>query len=205
MKVSHERASVESKLCVSFDVGRRKDPGAAAGHPKVLPAYAGGINHRSAMTDTFRITAARDGRISESMQTGFKSTSTQSNTNRAVSVLQGSVPCGTSYVLLIDSDADHSERLAHCLESAGIVTETVVQLSSAAQRLRQNGKQYDVVVVDISNPTKDWSRIVHDLQEVAYQSDRQLGPLFLCISRLRRSPELQLALERKGARVAFEG
>ncbi|HEV2523423.1 MAG TPA: hypothetical protein VGT24_13670 [Candidatus Acidoferrales bacterium] len=85
-----------------------------------------------------------------------------------------------------------------------LAVETCGDLQRAMLRLQQDAARYELVIVNISNPTKPWARIIHDLQEAAFHSSRQLGPFFLCVSSSRQPPELRLALEREGARFVYE-
>lgn len=109
-----------------------------------------------------------------------------------------------SRALLVDPDPHHAQKVLHQLEKIGIAVDTCGDLRAAAARLRMSSTPYELVLVEISDRTKSWERIIHNLQEAAHQSHHQPTPFFLCISRSRTSPELRLALERKGARLAYE-
>jgi hypothetical protein len=107
-------------------------------------------------------------------------------------------------ILLVDSDAIHARRFVQCLHGRGVLIEECQSPGDALNTLGRRADCYDLVVVNISDSSKPWERIIYELQEASAQSRRQEGPLFLCISCCRKPPQMQLMLERKGARVAYE-
>jgi hypothetical protein len=111
---------------------------------------------------------------------------------------------GLANVLLIDELADHTLQLTLCLERIGLHVEPCSGPRDAMNRLQTHVGRYDLVLVVISNPSRPWDLILHDLQEAAHQSRRQREPLFLCITKSKGLLQLRLTIEQMGARLAYE-
>jgi CheY-like chemotaxis protein len=109
----------------------------------------------------------------------------------------------TPNILLIDDDSIHAQQLAQRLRRKGLLLEICHGVQDAMGRLRQPAAQYDLVIVNVSDPCRPWGRILRDLREASYRS-RRPGPLFLCVSQTIKSPQLRLRLEQGGARLAYE-
>jgi len=107
-------------------------------------------------------------------------------------------------ILLVDLDPNHCRKLSSHLEDMRLVVDTCSDPGSAMCRLRRRGEQYELVIVNVSNSTKSWGRIIQDLRIAASQSLCQYPPFFLCVSTFRQSHQMRLELEEKGARVAYE-
>jgi hypothetical protein len=87
----------------------------------------------------------------------------------------------------------------HALEVA-----TCADPKQAVLLLRRTSGEYDVVIVNVSDQTVPWVRLLLKLQEACFLSNGYPSPMFLCTSTLPRSPEFQLQIERKGARYVVE-
>ena len=122
--------------------------------------------------------------------------------NSTTAAWQVPVPKEARRALLVDADRCHSAQLSKSLERIGLVVDICSEVATAVGKLHLGGDRYELVVVDISNPTKAWGRIIHDLKESAHQSNSRRSPFFLCVSSSKQPPALHLALERKGARLA---
>lgn len=108
------------------------------------------------------------------------------------------------HFLLIDEDSDHAQKVRYCLNAMGHVADICRDVPDAEVKLRCGGSDYELVIVDITNQTKAWRRLIRNLQETAHQARHHASPLFLCITRVRITPQLRLALEQIGARIAYE-
>ena len=111
---------------------------------------------------------------------------------------------GIPNVLLVDEGADHAQRLRGRLGGIGLHVESCPGLRDAMNRLQKHAGRYDLVLVVISNSSRPWDYILHDLQEAAHQSRCQPGPLFLCVTKCRKLLQLRLTIEQMGARLAYE-
>lgn len=157
------------------------------------------------MTDTQRATTAprRSADKDKRSQDKLDSTPACPHPSPSTQLLQGSFIQEASRILLVVADQIRSQHLQQHLETIGLAVEISEDVRDAVSRLRVNGSRYDLVIVDVTNQAKPWERLMHYLQEAACQLHHQLAPLFLCVSRSRISPQLRLALERKGARLAY--
>ena len=108
-------------------------------------------------------------------------------------------------ILIIDNDDNHAQRLTQRLQGRSLILETCQAVRDALRKLGQQADLYELVIINITDSSRPWERIVQDLQEAAAMSKRQQGPSYLCVSRFRKPLLIQLMLERKGARVSYEG
>lgn len=116
-------------------------------------------------------------------------------TNRTVQEAHGLV---AGAILLVDSDNNHAQHLTQLLQWRGLFIEQCHEVRNAVRRLRQQAGRYALVIVNISDSSRPWELMLHDLQEAAAQARHHQGPLFLGISRTRKSLHFQLMLERRG-------
>jgi CheY-like chemotaxis protein len=135
---------------------------------------------------------------------GLRYASDHLETSSFVQTLQAPEEQGFSNVLLIDEAADHAQNLTRCLEGMGLHVEPCPKLRDALNRLQMLAGRYDLVLVVISNPSRPWDLILHDLQEATHQSRHQRRPFFLCVTKTRTLLQLRLTIEQMGARLAYE-
>lgn len=105
-------------------------------------------------------------------------------------------------ILLIDNDPVHAEGLIGRLRSRSLHIEWVRSTPEAVTTLRERPSQFDLVILDVSDPSQPWLNVLDRLQHAG----RRYGwsPLFLCVSNRQREPQFELAVERKGARYVYE-
>jgi hypothetical protein len=109
-----------------------------------------------------------------------------------------------SRVLLLDTDDTHAECVRIGLGFNGLHVEVFSDPEQAAKRLRMPGTDYEIVILNVSNVSLPWDDILAGLETACFQSGAFPSPLFLCVSRTKRSPEFELRVERMGARYVYE-
>ncbi len=105
-----------------------------------------------------------------------------------------------SQILFIDT----KQRMTEFLQELERNHHSVVCCTSydfALHTLRSARTVYDIVIINISsNSPEDWRAL-----ERVYQILRTdaVAPMVLCVADAYRGPQLELAVERKGARLAY--
>jgi DNA-binding response OmpR family regulator len=107
-------------------------------------------------------------------------------------------------VLLVDTDQQHAECVCLGLGFHHFETDLCLDPERAAVRLRRAADDYDVVILNVSNPSLPWVNILAKLQAACLESGASPAPLFLCTSTTKRLPEFELQIERLGARYVCE-
>jgi len=108
------------------------------------------------------------------------------------------------WLLLIDQDANHAERLALSLRQHGLAVSIANSVSEAARKLQQRIPVYELVLVAASGMPDQWLEALCILVQASRQLCLSLGPFFLFAARQKCNPHLQLRIERLGARYACE-
>jgi PleD family two-component response regulator len=85
-------------------------------------------------------------------------------------------------VLLIDHDAVHAQRLIASLTTRRIGVDLCANIEQAAKKLRRIGGDYELVIVNISDASQPWLRLLRFLRESSIESGVEIGPRFLCVS-----------------------
>ena len=111
----------------------------------------------------------------------------------------------TAQVLVVDGDQRHAESLCVGLSRQGLKARVFSSPEQAAQRLRRPSSDYGIVILNISNLLPNWVKVLAKLQAACFESGVYPLPLFLCVSTIKQLPELELRIERMGARYVFEG
>jgi hypothetical protein len=106
--------------------------------------------------------------------------------------------------LLFVSDALSESHLRQLLESRRVSVVTFEDLMKAKHTLADEGIVYEFVVVTIKDRSRSVVRILRELQDASRQRGFWELPLFLCVSYVENDPELQLQIERLGARYVFQ-
>jgi hypothetical protein len=158
------------------------------------------------MTDTRRATTTHKSSAArfKLQGNGPKGTLEHLDPSATVRTLQVTENEGLPRILLIDEIPGHAEQLSLYLQAKGFSVEPCPRLRDSVNRLLKDAGRYDIVIVVMFNSSRPWDRILHDLQEAAHQSRRRCGPLFLCVTKLKRLPHLRLTVEQLGARLAYE-
>lgn len=107
-------------------------------------------------------------------------------------------------VLLIDDDSDHAEQLGQGLAQRRLTVIHAANSGEAIAKLRDREGTCDLVILCMANRSRPWLAVLHDLQQAGRQAGLFELPLFLCVSRLQLEADLQLQIERMGARYASE-
>jgi ActR/RegA family two-component response regulator len=108
-------------------------------------------------------------------------------------------------VLLIDENADNSQRLGLALAQRNLTVTRVSDVGEAIRSLRKPAFTYYIVILVMADRSRSWLTVLRDLQQAGRQTALFDVPLFLCVSRLQLGPEFQLQIERMGARYVFQG
>ena len=107
-------------------------------------------------------------------------------------------------VLLIDDDHDHASQLDHALRERGFIVTCVADGGEASAMLRNRTTTCDLVILTMAHRSGAWLTALRDLQEGCTQAGFLEVPQFLCVSRFHLGADLQLQIERMGARYACE-
>ena len=107
-------------------------------------------------------------------------------------------------VLLIDDDEDHAGLLGHALRERGFIVTRVANSEQAATTLRSRTTTCDLLILSIAHRSRAWLTALFDLQEGCTQAGFLEVPQFLCVSRLHLGVDMQLQIERMGARYVCE-
>src|SRR5579859_2927755 len=114
---------------------------------------------------------------------------------------------GTEFMLralIIDRDAIHADQLAARLRRRNLVSDYVCTPQQAIKRLKGRTEEYVLVIINVSDSSALWFRVLEKLQDICRQLNRDSGPLFLCVSKTQQRPEFILRLECTGARYVYE-
>ncbi len=106
--------------------------------------------------------------------------------------------------LLIDDDSTHAHRVIECLPAFGLGVELCSTVKQGIIKLSRREAEYELVVLNVSDASQPWLRLLQVLHEAAFQSGRAIGPLYLCVSTVRRDHLFELQVERMGARLVYE-
>jgi hypothetical protein len=117
---------------------------------------------------------------------------------------QGQPACSGTPILLVDHDQIHATSLIGALSTRGLAVEFCHTVREAAMKLRAPHGEYAVVIVNISDASQPWLRLLHGLHEASFQSGTPIGALCLCVSTVKRDPLFELQIERTGARLVYE-
>jgi DNA-binding response OmpR family regulator len=107
-------------------------------------------------------------------------------------------------VLLIDDDEDHAGHLDGVLTERGFIVIHVADHRQATAMLRNRTTVCDLVILSMAHRSRAWLTVLRDLQEAGTQARFLEVPQFLCVSRFHLGADLQLQIERMGARYACE-
>jgi DNA-binding NarL/FixJ family response regulator len=106
-------------------------------------------------------------------------------------------------VILIDGDEKHAEALADRLRARSLDVIRHVKSNTALSMLKRRGTPCDLVLINVSDSSRPWLRILRELQEACF-SFSHCHPLVLCLSTVKREPQFELQIERLGARFVYE-
>jgi ActR/RegA family two-component response regulator len=106
--------------------------------------------------------------------------------------------------LLVDGDTVHAQQLTAILMSRSLSVTHVLTVEQGIRSLQNGPTTFEFVIVAIHDRVKPWASILRNLQAAARQHCMSIGPLFLCISRMRHEPEFQLQIELTGVRYVIE-
>lgn len=109
----------------------------------------------------------------------------------------------SSQVLLVDYDPSHAWRLSECLRQNGLSVELCLRVADGSRRLKRAIAQYELVILNVSDPSHPWLRNLRTLIEASHASDRVVSG-FLCVSAVRREPLFEFQIEQMGARLVYE-
>lgn len=107
-------------------------------------------------------------------------------------------------VLLVDDDEDHAGQIDHALRERGFIVTRVADGGEASAMLRDRATPCDLVILSMAHRSRAWLTALRDLQEGCTQAGFHEAPQFLCVSRVHLGADLQLQIERMGARYACE-
>ena len=104
-------------------------------------------------------------------------------------------------ILLLNFDEASEGRLTEIFRQKGYRVSTYAREEPLAEHLSKRSDDVDLIVLDASGN----DRAIHDqLGEIRrYRVQHGHRPMVLCVSRIYRGPQVELELERKGARVVY--
>jgi len=91
-------------------------------------------------------------------------------------------------------------RLAYWQLRVKVVSDMV----QAEDAVRQHDAGYELIIINVSDPSQRWLLMLAKLQNVSRGSGAAWPPLVLCLSTRKHDLRFQLEIERKGARYVFE-
>ncbi len=105
-------------------------------------------------------------------------------------------------VLLLDSDEGHAKELARWLEQHKHSVAVYSPNRDGLNKLRADDVDFDIVILYMSVDRRaDWE-ILDQIRRIG--EGRGPGPMILCASRTYRGPQIELEIEKKGARLVYE-
>lgn len=107
-------------------------------------------------------------------------------------------------VLLIDHDAIHSQPLIECLTTHRLGVDLCANIEQAAKKLRLIGGNYELVIVNISDVSQPWLRLLSLLRESVIESGVAVAPDVLCVSTAKYDALFELQIERMAGRLVYE-
>jgi hypothetical protein len=107
-------------------------------------------------------------------------------------------------LLLIDPDGEHAHQIIQSLTARGLGVDFCINVRQAANRLKQIDGEYDLVIVNISDVSRPWLRLLRFLRESSIQSGVAVGPFLLCVSTAKYDALFELQIERMGGRLVYE-
>jgi DNA-binding response OmpR family regulator len=107
----------------------------------------------------------------------------------------------TARILLVNFDEASEGRLKEIFRQKGYRISPYTCKEPLAEHLSKLRDDVDLIILDASGNDP----LVHDqLGEVRrYRAQHGHRPTVLCVSRVYRGPQVELELERKGARVVY--
>jgi DNA-binding response OmpR family regulator len=109
----------------------------------------------------------------------------------------------TYAAMLIDDDDMHAEALTARLRARGLNVDRYSNADRAFSALMHNRAHYDLTLINVSDSSRPWLRIVRKLQDACFSFGHH-HTMILCLSTVRREPQLELQIERLGARLVYE-
>jgi hypothetical protein len=106
-------------------------------------------------------------------------------------------------VMLIDNDEMHAEALAARLRARGLNVVRHRKADHALSVLIHKRTHCDLALINVSDLSQPWLRIVRKLQDACFSSSH-CCPLVLSLSTVKREPQFELQIERLGARFVYE-
>jgi PleD family two-component response regulator len=110
----------------------------------------------------------------------------------------------TKTVLLVDHDAVHREQIIEILTSRGHRVDLYASVVQAAKCLRQIDAEYELIIVNVSDSSQQWIRLLRFLLESAIQSRVAVRPSLLCVSSTEYDELFELQIEQMGGRLEYE-
>ena len=105
--------------------------------------------------------------------------------------------------ILIDDDKMHAEVLAARLRARGLDVARHEDADRALFVLTRTRRPCDLVLINVSDSSQPWLKIVGELQKACFSFSR-CNPLILCLSTVKREPQFELQVEHLGARFVYE-
>jgi DNA-binding NtrC family response regulator len=107
-------------------------------------------------------------------------------------------------LLFIDDDAAHAERLVILLTRRGLAVTYVAEIGDAIKKIQARERAWEIVVFVFGDHSRPWFSVLHNLQEAAWHGALPEVPLFLCVSKRDLGTDVELRVERMGARYVCE-
>lgn len=105
--------------------------------------------------------------------------------------------------LIIDKNRHHAERIAELLADRQVESEIAATPAIAGTVLQDRAVTFDLIVLNVADRSGRWLDILDELHEACTRGGFT-PPQFLCVSETEWEPSFELAIERWGARYAFE-
>lgn len=106
--------------------------------------------------------------------------------------------------LLIDHDAIHRKPIIESLTSRGLGVDLYASVEQAAKSLRRIDREYELIIVNISDSSQPWLRLLRFLLESSFQSGVAVGPSLLCVSTTEYDELFEFQIEGLGGRLEYE-
>lgn len=103
-------------------------------------------------------------------------------------------------ILFFDPHEEDAMELARRLKAKHHTVTSCTKAKELIQHLKCHAASFDVVILDVSAQTLDL-QILNGVNCMVLKAGQ--APAVVCVSRVYKGPQMQLQIERKGARLVY--